>query len=392
MKLVLFLNMGGATSLRECELFLKNMFNDKYILTIKNDYLRAFVAFFITKFRRKAMWQNYQKIGGKSPLNDITTRLCEKLNKAFESENLLNLNGKNSKNSNVNYYDLTPSNLAMMGGIENLFENLATQKNSKNLNTNSNQISNENSAKNSAPSINSSTNLQVNSNKNSKNQALHFDFINTYVPPFADDVLAKYTLTKNDEILLFPLYPHHSQTTVLSALECVKKAALRAKIQAKISEIPIFYTNEIYNQMLINHILQANESFKKGHKKILLFSAHSLPVSTIKSGDIYQRHIEAHFEHLKGRLKPYFDEILLAYQSRIGPVKWLKPATATILADLKNETLIYPLSFCIDCSESVYELDIEYRKIAPKDYFVVPCPNDSDDFVGFIKAYLRDKV
>lgn len=346
MKLVLFLNMGGATSLRECELFLKNMFNDKYILTIKNDYLRAFVAFFITKFRRKAMWQNYQKIGGKSPLNDITTRLCEKLNKAFNSENLLNLNGKNSKKLNEN----------------------------------------------SASNTNSSTNLKINSNKNLKNQALHFDFINTYVPPLADDVLAKYTFTKNDEILLFPLYPHHSQTTVFSALECVKKAALKAKIQAKISEIPIFYTNEIYNEMLINHILQANESFKKGHKKTLLFSAHSLPVSTIKSGDIYQRHIEAHFEHLKGCLKPYFDEILLAYQSRIGPVKWLKPATATILADLKNETLIYPLSFCIDCSESVYELDIEYRKIAPKDYFVVPCPNDSDDFVGFIKAWIKENL
>ncbi|HEG8250094.1 TPA: ferrochelatase, partial [Campylobacter jejuni] len=40
MKLVLFLNMGGATNLQDCEVFLKNMFNDPYILGIKNRFLR----------------------------------------------------------------------------------------------------------------------------------------------------------------------------------------------------------------------------------------------------------------------------------------------------------------------------------------------------------------
>ena len=391
MKLVLFLNMGGATSFAQCEMFLKNMFNDKYILTIQNDYLRAFVAFFITKFRRKAMWQNYQKIGGKSPLNDITARLCDKLNKEFESTNLSKNLKENSQNLNVDCFDLTSSNLAMTGdGVnlatrENLNINLSTQKK---LGENSNTNLKDNS-KNLA---NLNTNSNENLGKNSKNLNFHFDFINTYVPPFADSVLAKYELTKDDEIVLFPLYPHRSQTTTISALERTKNAILKAKISAKIKEIPIFFTNEIYNEMLINHILSANENFKKGQKKTLIFSAHSLPVSTIKSGDIYQEHIESHFEALKKRLNAYFDEIILGYQSKVGPVKWLTPTTASLLAGLKNDALVYPLAFCIDCSESVYELGIEYRKIAAKDYFVVPCPNDSTDFVGFIKAYLKDKV
>ncbi len=239
---------------------------------------------------------------------------------------------------------------------------------------------------------NSNENLDKNSAQNSKNSHFHFDFINTYVPPFAQDVLAKYELTKNDEIVLFPLYPHQSQTTTISALERTKNAILNLKTAAKITEIPIFFTNEIYNKMLINHILRANEAFKKGQKKTLVFSAHSLPISTIKSGDIYQEHIELHFEALKKRLGAYFDEIILGYQSKVGPVKWLTPTTASLLANLKSEAIVYPLAFCIDCSESVYELDIEYRKIAARDYFVVPCPNDSVDFVNFIKAYLREKV
>ncbi len=185
MKLVLFLNMGGVSKREDCELFLKNMFNDKYILTIKSDILRSFVAFFITKFRAKKMWQNYLKIGGKSPLNDISTRLCEKLNAEFLNQNLKDDAKKMSENLALN----SKTQHSKKG------ENLElTPKESKNLKLNS---------------------------------QVKFDFINSYVPPFASEVLSKYELTKDDEIVLFPLYPHHSQTTVLSSLECVKGEFLR---------------------------------------------------------------------------------------------------------------------------------------------------------------------
>ncbi|MBS4235384.1 ferrochelatase [Campylobacter vulpis] len=298
MKLVLFLNMGGACNLKDCELFLKNMFNDPYILGIKNAFLRSFVAFCITKARVGAMRENYKQIGGSSPLNALTALLCEKLN--------------------------------------------ARQKDFK------------------------------------------FDFVNLYVPPFAKEVLRKYTLKKSDELILFPLYPHHSQTTTTTSLQSLHRAIKQQKIQAKIKEINFFYENELYNEMLINHILRANENYLPGHKKSLIFSAHSLPLSVIKRGDLYEEHIKAHIELLKPKLNPYFDEILLAYQSKLGPIKWLGPSTSEVLAKLKNEALIYPLSFCIDCVETIFELEIEYRKIATKDYKLITCPNESDEFVEFI--------
>lgn len=302
MKLVLLLNMGGASKLDECELFLKNMFNDPYILTIKNDFLRQFVAWCITKARVGAMRKNYEHLGGKSPLNELTQELCKRLNEGFDD--------------------------------------------------------------------------------------VKFDFVNNYVPPFASEVLQKYTLTKDDEIVLFPLYPHHSQTTVLSSLKSTKEAILKAQIPAKCTQVEVFYENELYNELIISHILRENENYQKGHKKTLIFSTHSLPVSIIKAGDVYEKHINEHFNALKKRLASHFDEILLGYQSKLGPIKWLSPATSEILANLNNSALIYPLSFCIDCSESVFELEIEYRKIAKKDYKVIACPNYSDEFVSFIKTYL----
>ncbi|EOI3811121.1 ferrochelatase, partial [Campylobacter jejuni] len=148
MKLVLFLNMGGATNLQDCEVFLKNMFNDPYILGIKNRFLRKFVAWIITKARVKAMQENYKKMGGKSPLNELTQSLCNKLNL--------------------------------------------------------------------------------------KQDEFKFDFVNLYVPPFATEILQKYTLNESDEIILFPLYPHHSCTTVTSSLEVLQNEISKQKIQAKV--------------------------------------------------------------------------------------------------------------------------------------------------------------
>ena len=78
MRLILLLNMGGPNDLSEVEVFLKNMFNDPCILGIKSQLLRKFVAFAITKSRLKTAQNNYRQIGGKSPICELTARLCGK--------------------------------------------------------------------------------------------------------------------------------------------------------------------------------------------------------------------------------------------------------------------------------------------------------------------------
>ncbi|MCV3469722.1 ferrochelatase [Campylobacter sp. CNRCH_2015_0814] len=295
MKYVFFLNMGGVNKLEECEVFLKNMFNDPYILGIQNVFLRKFVAFMIRKSRLKAMKQNYEKMGGKSPLTQITQSLCDRLN--------------------------------------------------------------------------------------SKTREYSFDFISLYVPPFANEVFSKYDFQKNDEIILFPLYPHHSKTTVTSSLEVVQNELRSIQNQANVKIIDVFYKDELYNEMIIKHIL---EKKKECDYKTLIFSAHSLPLSVIKKGDLYEKHVQEHVGILKEKLKNEFEQIILSYQSKLGPVKWLEPNTSDILANLDQKALIYPISFCIDCSETIFELGVEYRHLAKSDYELIPCSNDSDEFIEFV--------
>lgn len=303
-KALLLLNMGGANSLDDVEIFLTNMFNDPYILGIKNKFLRKFVAFMITKGRLKTAKHNYEQIGGKSPLCELTAKLCEKIS-SLKSE-----------------FDAV-------------------------------------------------------------------DFAMNYTSPFVKDVLKKYE--KFDEIVLLPLYPHHSQTTITSSLSDFKKAKGELNLKAKISLCEPFYDDDAYNKIIISHIREAIKDTDISDIS-LIFSAHSLPRKIIEKGDIYEKHINEHVQILSKMLKeqgPNFKDVSLAYQSRLGPVKWLEPSLNEALAKCKNKkALIYPLSFCIDNSETIFELVIEYAKLAKElsfsFYKVVQCPNFSDEFANFI--------
>ena len=114
----------------------------------------------------------------------------------------------------------------------------------------------------------------------------------------------------------------------------------------------------------------------------------------ITAGDPYEAQVEEHVEILKNLLAARgikFKEIILAYQSRLGPVKWLEPNVADVLRDLQSKkALIFPIAFCVDNSETDFELDIFYRARAREldyEYYeVCKCPNSREDFAKFILA------
>ena len=143
--------------------------------------------------------------------------------------------------------------------------------------------------------------------------------------------------------------------------------------------------------MIVSHIKETARETNISEIN-LIFSAHSLPQKIVKNGDVYEKHINEQVQILTKMLKEQglnFRGVSLAYQSRLGPVKWLEPSLNEVLEKCESKkALIYPLSFCLDNSETVFELVIEYAKIAKElnfsFYKVVSCPNFSDEFVSFI--------
>lgn len=119
------------------------------------------------------------------------------------------------------------------------------------------------------------------------------------------------------------------------------------------------------------------------------FPAHGLPKKVIEKGDSYQRHIKYTLFYARKALMlkgVNFHKTHLAYQSRLGPMEWIRPYLEDKLKSLtKKKVIIFPIAFTVDNSETEFELDIEYKEIADelgfKEYKVAKAPNDHPMFV-----------
>ena len=355
-KALILLNMGGPNNLGEVEVFLKNMFNDPFILGVKSDFWRSVLAALIVKSRTASARSNYEKLGGRSPICSITEALCEQVNLLARAKYGAGLKFENA---------------ASVSAANEPSQDVSSQS----------KPSQEAQTQNEAPQDEKPI------------DELICDYAMNYTPPFAEDVFKKYA--DFDEIILMPLYPHFSKTTVQSSL-CSAEAALKRLGIKNYKTIDIFYDNAAYNEILLNLIASCVAKFSADEisQISLIFSAHSLPIKIITAGDPYEAQVEAHVEILKNLLAARgikFKEIILAYQSRLGPVKWLEPNVADVLRDLQSKkALIFPIAFCVDNSETDFELDIFYRARAREldyEYYeVCKCPNSREDFAKFILA------
>lgn len=217
-------------------------------------------------------------------------------------------------------------------------------------------------------------------------------FAMRYTPPFCEGVIRELQAKGIDEVVLLPLYPHYSTTTTKSSVEDFMDVAKALGYKGNIQIIERFYEDEAYNRLLVKKIKEVLGENDPSSME-LIFSAHSLPQKIIAKGDPYQKEITLHVGLIENLLKEenlHFKAIHLAYQSKLGPVKWLEPSLEDTLKSLSNKNaLIVPISFTIDNSETEFELSQEYAEVAHhlgfERYLVAKCPNDDDAFVECIK-------
>jgi len=131
----------------------------------------------------------------------------------------------------------------------------------------------------------------------------------------------------------------------------------------------------------------------------VLFSAHGLPKKVIAKGDPYQwqveRTAEAVVAALHGRGVTGFDWVV-CYQSRVGPLEWIGPATEEEIARGGRDgvpLVVVPIAFVSEHSETLVELDIEYGHLAEKAgvpaYHRVPAVGVHEDFIAELAVTVR---
>jgi ferrochelatase len=89
----------------------------------------------------------------------------------------------------------------------------------------------------------------------------------------------------------------------------------------------------------------------------------------------------------------------VCYQSRVGPLKWIGPSTEEEIRRAGTEgtsVVLYPLSFVSEHSETLVELDIDYRHLAEQArvprYVRVPTVGTHPLFIGGLASLVRDAL
>ncbi|WP_447582186.1 ferrochelatase [Anaplasma marginale] len=181
-----------------------------------------------------------------------------------------------------------------------------------------------------------------------------------------------------EHVVLLPMYPQYSSTTTLSAIEDWHNSARRACYEPDTRIICCYHAHKDYIAAHCKLILDEYNKAAMGHSSPrILFSAHGLPVHIVERGDPYQEQIRQSVCAIVEQLGIRALDYSICYQSKVGPTQWLEPSTQLEILRAKDDgvpVVVVPISFVSEHSETLVELDIEYKALMPEEqqYFRVP--------------------
>lgn len=310
---VVLFNLGGPDSPSAVRPFLFNLFSDPMILSVPQPF-RWMLAQLISRSREKKAQAIYEKIGGRSPLLELTRAQA----KALEAD--LNADG-----------DATNRVFIAM----------------------------------------------------------------RYWHPRTGRTAAEVAAFAPDEIVLLPLYPQYSVTTTGSSLAEWRAAIGHWRLPAEVREIRSYpgLPGAIAAQA---DLLRAKLAEAGTAPVRVLFSAHGLPQKIVDAGDPYQREIETTAAAISAAAGLSSSQWTVCYKSKVGPLKWLEPSIDTELLRAQADkvgVVVLPIAFVSEHSETLVELDIDYRHrardlgIAP--YLRVPALGTHPAFIAGLADLVR---
>jgi len=317
---VLLLNLGGPDELEDVQPFLFNLFADPEIIRLPFPWLQKPLAWLISTLRAKQSQQNYEQIGGGSPLRKITEAQAEALEARLQER------GHQAK-----------TYLGMR-----------------------------------------------------------------YWHPFTEEAIVRIKRDRPDNLVILPLYPQFSISTSGSSFRLLEQIWQEDPILRHLNYtiVPSWYRQPGYLQAMADLIAQELDRFPNPDQVHLFFSAHGVPKSYVEeAGDPYQQEIEECARSIVRTLnRP--NAYTLAYQSRVGPVEWLRPYTEEALQELGSygvqDLVVVPISFVSEHIETLQEIDIEYRDVARQagieNFQRVPALNTHPTFIDGLAESVEEAL
>ncbi|HVV28935.1 MAG TPA: ferrochelatase [Rhizomicrobium sp.] len=220
-----------------------------------------------------------------------------------------------------------------------------------------------------------------------------------YWHPFADEAARAVKAFAPDQIVLLPLYPQFSTTTTASSFDDWSRAAKATGLAAPAVRICCYPRQPGFAAAVAEHIRAAMAGARPDISYRLLLSAHGLPKRIVQKGDPYPWQVEQSAAAIVRELAMPGLEPVVCYQSRVGPLEWIGPATDAEIrragADGKG-VIVAPVAFVSEHSETLVELDIEYGRLAReagvKDYRRARTAGIEPAFIGGLANLVRQAI
>ncbi len=188
-----------------------------------------------------------------------------------------------------------------------------------------------------------------------------------YWHPMSRETVEAVKVFNPDRVILLPLYPQFSTTTTGSSLTEWQSTAQKADLNVPTFAICCYPQEPGFIEAIAETTKITIKKASSDGKPRVLFSAHGLPQKIVDNGDPYPNHIEMTAREVVTKLQIPNLDWNICYQSRVGPLKWIGPSTdEEIIRAAKDNVpiVIVPIAFVSEHSETLVELDIEYRELA----------------------------
>ena len=220
-----------------------------------------------------------------------------------------------------------------------------------------------------------------------------------YWHPMSDQTAAEVAAYQPDQVILLPLYPQFSTTTVASSLKDWRRAAAKAGLTAPSKAVCCYPDEPGFVQAIAGLVTDALDAVDGSAQPRVLFSAHGLPKKIVAKGDPYQWQVEQSAAAVAAALGDRDLDWVVCYQSRVGPLEWIGPSTDDEILRAGRDgraVVLVPIAFVSEHSETLVELDIEYRKLAEENrvpaYHRVPTVGVTNSFVAGLAGLVRETL
>lgn len=224
-----------------------------------------------------------------------------------------------------------------------------------------------------------------------------------YAEPLTADALEQMRADGVRRAVAFTQYPQWSCSTTGASMNELWRELIRLNLRDAFawSVIDRWPTHPAFIAAMAKKVREGLDQFAPSERDsvLLLFSAHSLPLSVVDRGDAYPQEVGATVQAVMECLG-FSNEFLLAYQSEIKPFKWLGPSTEQVIRNLgarkRKNVLVVPIAFTSDHIETLHEIDIEYAELAHEvgiaNFKRAPALNDDPLFIQALAEIVAEHL